>query len=105
MTEAPSQSGVRLSRRGVEQLDLLLLTAEALDSTGARPCFGPVINWDFKTGSPIVLSSGSVVATTPCDASPDGISWIPRCGIADRPGLRHGRRLYPMLISCCPAGA
>ena len=36
MTEAPSQSGVRLSRRGVEQLDLLLLTAEALDLNGGE---------------------------------------------------------------------
>ena len=34
MTEAPTQSGVRLSRRGVERLDLLLLTAEALDLNG-----------------------------------------------------------------------
>jgi hypothetical protein len=36
MTEAPTQSGVRLSRRGVERLDLLLLTAEALDLNGGE---------------------------------------------------------------------
>ena len=31
MTETSTENGARLSRRGVEQLDLLLLTAEALD--------------------------------------------------------------------------
>ena len=36
MTEAPSQSGSRLSRRGVERLDLLLLTIEALDLNGGE---------------------------------------------------------------------
>ena len=40
MTEAPSssilQGGARLSRRGVERLDLLLLTIEALDLNGGE---------------------------------------------------------------------
>ena len=36
MTKAPTQSGVRLSRRGVERLDLLLLTVEALDLNGGE---------------------------------------------------------------------
>ena len=36
MTEAPVQSGARLSRRGVERLDLLLLTIEALDLNGGE---------------------------------------------------------------------
>jgi hypothetical protein len=36
MTEAPTQSGVRLGRRGVERLDLLLLTIEALDLNGGE---------------------------------------------------------------------
>ena len=36
MTEAPAQSGVRLGRRGVERLDLLLLTIEALDLNGGE---------------------------------------------------------------------
>ena len=40
MTEAPAPSaptdGARLSRRGVERLDLLLLTIEALDLNGGE---------------------------------------------------------------------
>ena len=36
MTETSTASGARLSRRGVEQLDLLLLTAEALDLNGGE---------------------------------------------------------------------
>ena len=36
MTDAPTQSGARLSRRGVERLDLLLLTVEALDLNGGE---------------------------------------------------------------------
>ena len=40
MTEAPSSSGLeggaRLSRRGIERLDLLLLTLEALDLNGGE---------------------------------------------------------------------
>ena len=40
MTEAPALSapkdGARLSRRGVERLDLLLLTIEALDLNGGE---------------------------------------------------------------------
>ena len=40
MTEAPASSaptdGARLSRRGVERLDLLLLTIEALDLNGGE---------------------------------------------------------------------
>ena len=36
MTEAPVPSGARLSRRGVERLDLLLLTIEALDLNGGE---------------------------------------------------------------------
>ena len=36
MTEAPSQRGARLSRRGIERLDLLLLTIEALDLNGGE---------------------------------------------------------------------
>lgn len=36
MTEAPPQSGVRLGRRGIERLDLLLLTIEALDLNGGE---------------------------------------------------------------------
>ena len=36
MTQSPTQSGPRHSRRGVERLDLLLLTAEALDLNGGE---------------------------------------------------------------------
>ena len=36
MTETSTASGAHLSRRGVEQLDLLLLTAEALDLYGGE---------------------------------------------------------------------
>jgi len=36
MTETSTESGAHLSRRGVEQLDLLLLTAEALDLYGGE---------------------------------------------------------------------
>ena len=36
MTETSTENGARLSRRGVEQLDLLLLTAEALDLNGGE---------------------------------------------------------------------
>ena len=40
MTEAPAPSaptdGARLSRRGVERLDLLMLTIEALDLNGGE---------------------------------------------------------------------
>ena len=36
MTEVSVQSGARLSRRGVERLDLLLLTIEALDLNGGE---------------------------------------------------------------------
>ena len=36
MTQTPPHRGARLSRRGVERLDLLLLTAEALDLNGGE---------------------------------------------------------------------
>ncbi len=36
MTDVPQQSGVRLGRRGIERLDLLLLTIEALDLNGGE---------------------------------------------------------------------
>ncbi|MAV11497.1 MAG: hypothetical protein CMN96_08680 [Synechococcus sp. MED850] len=36
MTEAPPSTGARLGRRGVERLDLLLLTIEALDLNGGE---------------------------------------------------------------------
>ena len=36
MTEAPPCAGARLGRRGVERLDLLLLTIEALDLNGGE---------------------------------------------------------------------
>ena len=36
MTEAPLSTGARLGRRGVERLDLLLLTIEALDLNGGE---------------------------------------------------------------------
>ena len=36
MTDVPPQSGARLGRRGVERLDLLLLTIEALDLNGGE---------------------------------------------------------------------
>ena len=43
MTDAPTPSGVRLGRRGVERLDLLLLTIEALDLNG-----GEAMLWTSK---------------------------------------------------------
>ena len=36
MTEAPPSTGARLGRRGVDRLDLLLLTIEALDLNGGE---------------------------------------------------------------------
>ena len=66
MTDAPTQSGARLSRRGVERLDLLLLTVPKPSiSTEARPCCGPPTRLGLQKPSfPIELSCGNVAATT-----------------------------------------
>ena len=59
MTEAPAQSGVRLGRRGVERLDLLLLTIEALDLNG-----GEAMLWSQLL---LLLRGGSLNARRCCD--------------------------------------
>ena len=78
MTEAPTQSGVRLSRRGVERLDLLLLTAEALDLNGGEAMLWTSHQLGLQAQFPNRVELWKRRCHNPCGASLDGTSWIPR---------------------------
>ncbi len=80
MTEVPQQSGAHLSRRGVERLDLLLLTVEALDLNGGEAMLWTSHQMGLQPSFPIELSYGSGGATTRFAAQRAGsnsIPWMP----------------------------
>ena len=75
MTDASAPQGARLGRRGVERLDLLLLTIEALDLNAGEFMLWTSHQMGCNPSFPTGLNSGNGVVTTHCGAPHGGNSW------------------------------